>query len=375
MTDNVINYVLDYDFSIYNFEDGYYHFAKDLQEYPNAGMFVVWSRRGPGKTYSFLRFCTDFEQFFIYIKRTNDDVDLLCTGADNPDMKIDCDPFVPLNRDYGWNVKPKLIRKGIGGFYHCNDEGKPVGAPIGLIVSMSSVKSVKGMDMSKASYICFDEFIPQSTEIVRKREGLAFADFIMTVQRDKAKRGQKLRVVLFANAEEISTPVTNAFELVDDMAELAFRNESHYYIKDRRIVLHHITQKEIPLTAQELDSDMFVMMKGTAWAQKSFFGDFANNDFSNVKKLSIKNMQCLHKVHYKNKDYYIYFRPSDNMHYMCYSKGPYKYEWNLNKENHQKLFWIEHGQELRVNCIEDLMKFEKYTMYDLIMNYKKFFTV
>ena len=86
-------------------------------------------------------------------------------------------------------------------------------------------------------------------------------------------------------------------------------------------------------------------------------------------------MTCEHRVHYKNKDYYIYRRPSDGMYYMTYSKGPYKSEWDLNKENHQKLFWIEHGQELRVECIEDHMKFEKYTMYDLIMNYKKFFAV
>ena len=158
------------------------------------------------------------------------------------------------------------------------------------------------------------------------------------------------------------------------MAELAFRKESHFYNRDRRILLHHITQQEIPLTKEELNSDMFVMMKGTAWAQKAFFGDFANNDFSNVKKLSVKNMSCIHKVIYKNKEIYIY-RRSDGLHYATYSKGPYQYEWDLTKENHQKLFWIEACQELRVCCIEDQMKFEKYSMYDLIMNYKEFFKV
>lgn len=359
------------------YDDGYYHFKKDLEEYPKAGCYVVWSRRGPGKTYSFLRYCIDNDKFFIYMKRTNDDVELLCTGADNPDMRIDADPFVPLNRDFGWNIKPKLIpkQKGLGAFYETNEEGSPVGAPKGLIVSMSKIKSIKGMSMDRAEFICFDEFIPQSTEIVRLKEGTAFADFVMTVIRDKVKRGQRLQLVLFANAEEISTPLTNAFELVDDMAELTFRGESHYYNRDRRILLHHITQKEIPLTADELDSDMFVMMKGTAWAQKAFFGDFANNDFSNVKQMSIKNMKCLHRIRYKNKYMYIYMRPTDNMHYMTYSKGPFVYEWDLNKENDQKLFWIEHGQELRVECIEGNMKFEKYSMYDIIVNYKKFFKV
>lgn len=358
-----------------DYNDGYYHIRKDIEDYPDASLYVVWSRRGPGKTYGFFRMVTDDESFFIYMKRTNDDVELLCTGADNPDMKVDADPYVPLNRDYGWHIKPKLIQKGLGAFYDTNEEGECIGAPLGMIVSFAKIKSIKGMDFSKASFICMDEFIPQRTEIVRHNEGEALLDFIMTVLRDKVRRGQDLKVIMFANAEEISTPITNALEIVDDMAQLSWSGKTHYYNRDRRILLHHITQQEIPLTGDELHSGIFMMMKGTAWAQKAFFGDFANNDFSNVKQMSIKNMQCIHKVRYKTHDMYIYRRPSDNMHYMTSSKGPFVYEWDLNKENDQKLFWIEHGQELRVECIEGNMKFEKYSMYDIIVNYKKFFKV
>ena len=358
-----------------DYNDGYYHFSKDVTEYPEADTFVVWSRRGPGKTYSFLRYMVETEQFFIYMKRTNDDVELLCTGSSNPDLKVDTDPFVPLNRDFGWNIKPHLIDKGIAGFYDCNEEGKPVGAPIGLIVSLNRVAKIKGSDISKASWICFDEFVPQATEVVRKKEGETFLNFYMTVFRDKIKRGQNLRLALFANSEEISTPVTNELEIVDDMAELSFRKQTHYLNRERSMLLHYITQKEIPLTPEELNSGIYRLMRGTAWAQKAFFGEFANNDFSNVKKMSIKNMQCLHHILYKGKDMYIYRRPSDGMYYMCSSQGPFSFDWDLSKENHQKLFFIEHGQELRVECIEDKMKFEKYTMYDLIMNYRKFFNV
>lgn len=360
---------------IERFDDGYYHFAKDLKEYPDAGAYVVWSRRGPGKTYSFLRYCINNDKFFIYMKRTNEDVDLICTGMNDPELKVDMDPFVPLNRDFGWRIKPKLIKKGIGAFYDCNEEGEPIGAPVGLILSLNKIKSIKGADFSKASFLCLDEFIPQSFEVVRRKEGEGLLDVYMTVMRDKVKRGQRLQLVLFANAEEISTPITNALEIVDDMAELAFTEESHAYNKKRRILLHHITQKEIPLTKEELQSDIYALMGGTAWAQKALFGDFANNDFSNIKQMSLKTMQCLFKVHYKNKNYYIYIRPSDGMYYMTFSKGPFQEEFDLDKENHQKLFWAEHGQELRVECIEDHMKFEKYSMYDLIVNYKKFFKI
>lgn len=360
-----------------NFNDGYYHFRKDLEEYPNAGIYVTWSRRGPGKTYSFLRYCMDEENFFIYMKRTNEDVDLICTGSENPDLEVELDPFVPLNRDFGWNIKPKLIKKGIGAFYECNEEGNPIGKPVGMILSLSKIKSIKGADFSKASYICLDEFIPQAYEIVRKKEGEGLLDVYMTVARDKVKRGGSLKLILFANSEEISTPITNSFEIVDDMAELTYSKEKIHiqYNKDRRILFHHITQAEIPLTKEELESDIFVAMKGTAWAQKALFGDFSNNDFSNIKKMSLKNMICLHRILHKNKYRYIYLRPTDGMYYMTSQQGPFQNDWDLNTENHQKLFWIEHAQELRVECIQGHMKFEKYSMYDLIINYKKFFNV
>ena len=193
-----------------DYNDSYYHFKKDVEEYPEASTFVVWSRRGPGKTYSFLRYMIDNEFFFIYIKRTNDDIQLLCTGTKDPDDEMETDPFVPLCRDFGWNIQPKLIDTGMAGFYECDDEDKPFGKPLGLAVSLNRVSKIKGMDMSKASWICFDEFVPQATEVVKRKEGDSYLNFIMTVFRDKAKRGQTLKLALFANSEEISVPVTNA---------------------------------------------------------------------------------------------------------------------------------------------------------------------
>ena len=56
---------------IEDYNDGYYHFRKDVEDYPNIDTFIVWSRRGPGKTYSFLRYMVETDQFFIYMKRNS----------------------------------------------------------------------------------------------------------------------------------------------------------------------------------------------------------------------------------------------------------------------------------------------------------------
>ena len=60
----------DYTNACENTADGYYHFGKDVYNFPDAWCYVVWSRRGPGKTYSALwhHVYNDFP--IIYAKRT-----------------------------------------------------------------------------------------------------------------------------------------------------------------------------------------------------------------------------------------------------------------------------------------------------------------
>ena len=53
----------------------YYHFEDDLRNYPDAWCYVVWSKRGPGKTYSSLWWAYQQHIKFIYMKRTDRDVD------------------------------------------------------------------------------------------------------------------------------------------------------------------------------------------------------------------------------------------------------------------------------------------------------------
>ena len=78
---------------------------------------------------------------------------------------------------------------------------------------------------------------------------------------------------------------------------------------------------------------------------------------------------------YKTHDYYIHMKKDTGFYYMCSSRGSCLFDYNLNKENDQKKFWIEHQADLRNACIDGNMKFQKYTMYDLIVNFKKFFNI
>lgn len=60
---------------------------------------------------------------------------------------------------------------------------------------------------------------------------------------------------------------------------------------------------------------------------------------------------------------------------MCYTPARCQYDYNLDRENEQKKFWCDFVVDLREACVNEQFKFEKYSMYDLLMNYRKFFDV
>lgn len=359
-----------------DYNDGYYHVSKDVKDYPDATVFVIWSRRGPGKTYSSLRYPyhpDDRDPFkTIYLKRTAEDVRTICTY--DGDSDLDPSPWKKLNMDFGLDVKPKLITKkqGIGAFYNCNEDGIPSGKVINYLLALNTIKIVKGVDFSDAEWIIFDEFIPQPGEVVKRAEGVMLLNFFETVNRDRRKRGKDgLKLILMANAEEISTPVTNELDIVDTMADMQAHKQHKLYIPERRILLHHISNEECPRA--DKDIDMEAVMKGTAFAKRAYEGEFTN-DFSMIKPVSIKGMRCLFKLHFNMiKDAYIYMNPKTGIYYMTHIKGNYIQEYNLDRENQQKKFHFEHGIHLKEMCIDDRFFFEKYTYYDLIINFSKIY--
>ena len=58
---------------------------------------------------------------------------------------------------------------------------------------------------------------------------------------------------------------------------------------------------------------------------------------------------------------------------MTTAKNKMPYEYNLDKEMDQRRFYYDHCIDLLNSSILGRMYFDTYTMYDLIINYKKRF--
>lgn len=355
----------------------YYDIKDDIKAYPDAWAYIIWSKRGPGKTYSTLRYMIENDIRFVFMKRTIDDVNLMCKRLEGADPgENDLSPFSPLNRDFNWDIYPFIINsKGLAAFYHAElgDDGelRPKGKLLGWCIACASVSRFKGFSMDAADYLIFDEFIPKNYERVAKGEGDSVLDLYMTIKRDRDKRGREpLKLVLLANATDISNPMFKVLELTDTVAQMDILDTEYTYLESG-IMLHFIQgdfdTEEVP----EVKTGIEKHMEGTQWGDMAFSGHFSYNDFSCIGRTSLKGYRPVCSISYKRDNYYIYVK--DNQYYMTHSKHNSDKIYNLNRENDQKLFYIDYDLDLREACINDCMIFETYTMYDLIVNYKKFF--
>lgn len=359
----------------------YYNVFDDLAAYPDAWAYLIVGGRNTGKTYGALKGSYDRKKSFIFIKRTNKDIDLLCAGSGTIGAKknqygLDLSPFKSINRDTGSNVKAFKIHEGLGGFWECvageNGSEVPAGAPIGTLISLNAVSKFKGFDMAENDYLIFDEFIPAPWEKVNRKEGDQLMDLYKTVSRDREHRGRDpLKLICLANAVDISNPVSNILEVTDIIADMQIYNIEYTYIEERGIFIR-ILRPDEAFEEEEAKSPIYKAMGGTAWGEMALKNTFAYNDFSNVKKPQLKNYRPRCSYIYKRKAYYVYEK--DGIYYITTSKfNADKPAYNLDQENDQKRFYYDFAFDLRQECINGKMLFESYTMYELIVNYHKIF--
>lgn len=352
----------------------FYHFEDDLKACPEALIYCVVGGRNTGKTYSTLKLLYENHITFAFIKRTDKDVDILCASGNLKKTKnIDADlsPFKPLNNDYGWNVKPVKVVDGIGAFYNFDEDGNPYGLPVGWIVSLHSVKKVKGFGIDECDIIVFDEFIPLPYERVDRKECEQLMDFYKTVQRSKFIKGRRQLMIMLANAADITAPILIGMELSNHLAQMQINDESTRFLEDRLIYIHRLNDNP-EFIEIEKQNPIYKVMNGTAWAEMSLENKFSYNDLSCIKKVNLKNHIPVLTIIYKSHRWTVYNR--DGKYHMC-STNAKCIEYNLNREIDQKRFYNEWVWELKDTCVNGSMTFTEITMYDLIMNYKKYFEV
>lgn len=354
----------------------YFDIKDDLTKYPDCWLYAVWSGRNTGKTYSTLKFLYEEKHKFIFLKRTIEDVKLILSGSGKVGTKLsqygaDMSPFKAINRDTGSNVRAFGIYKGyLGGFWECNEKNEPLFDPIGYILALNGISKVKGFDLSECDYIVFDEFIPSPWERADRNEGKQLLDLYMTVSRDREHRGKPpLKIIMLANPTEINCPVFQELEVADDAAVMDKAGEEYKVV--RGMLLHNIRMgQEFQETEEHMPA--LAAMAGTAWHDMTVGSGFSYNDLNMIGKANMKGFRCILEIIYRRFRWYAYQK--DGKYYICKARGnPRDGSFDLNRDQEARRFWLEYGIDLRCEYIDGNVWFETYTMFDVIVNYKKFF--
>ena len=360
-------------------EDYFYHLEDDLKAFPYCWCYAAVGGRSTGKTYGALDYARVNRIPFAFMKRTKDDVKLLCAGTgriggNQAQFGADFSPFVPINRDKGCNVKAFSIQSGIGAFWECDDDNEPLNAPIGQIFSLNSVSKIKGFNMEDRLVI-MDEYIADKGDRVNRKEGEQLLKCYDTIARDTEERtGEPVRLVLLANASQANCPINETLEVVDHLAYMDMHGYQYCYLPDRLILLHRLyDERQHEARAQRA---IYKGMAGTKWLDESLGNHFANDDFSMVQKINLKGYRPVCSLQYKRKMFYIYQHGRGD-YYMTSSKfndktAPF---YDLDREAPRQAFYFEQQLRLKEAIINDSMLFASYHMYDIIMNFKKIFLV
>ena len=348
----------------------YFNVADDVKNHPNSWCFIVVGGRGTGKTYGALYDCMHTKRKFVFVKRTIEDVNMMCGRGRMTEYEVNLSPFAPINRDYGTDVRAIPITKGLCGFWtHVNDKPKEM---IGYVVALNAVSKIKGFNMSVCDWIIFDEFIPQPWDRVNRKEGEQVLDLYKTVARDREQRGQEpLKLVCLANAVGIINPVFQIFEITDDVTRMQFEGVEYL---ERNGVLVHLLKTSNAFMDTEKKSVVYGTLHDTDWGRMAYDNEFAYNDFTHVHKASIKGCVPVFKLLYRKK--YIYGYKSDIGWVLTRSKST-KIEdfFDLSRETEQRRFNLAYRIDVRDATIDGCVAFETYTMYDLIMNYTDIFKI
>ena len=192
-----------------------------------------------------------------------------------------------------------------------------------------------------------------------------------TIARDRVERGRsELKLFCLANAVNVFNYTFDILEITDTVAEMSIKGQHTLYMEDRGIFIRLLATSE-EMMQKEKETGIYKAMGQTAWGRMAFGNEFAYNDFSNIKRVSLKNYKPLVKLSYRQKNFYIYVGPQG--YYMTTAKNKMPYEYNLDKEMDQRRFYYDHCIDLLNSSILGRMYFDTYTMYDLIINYKKRF--
>lgn len=251
---------------------------------PVAHIFIIGGR-GIGKTYGILEYEIKHSVQFIFVRRTQTQVDEIAVPTKNP--------FKTLNTDNGWEIIPKSASKNT--YQFINQTNPEDIKPVGDIVALSTFANIRGFDGSDKDHLLVDEFIPELHQNTLRGEADAVFNMIETINRNREFVGRDpLKCIFMSNSTSADNPIFIELGLVSLVMKLSQKKEFIYVNKDRQIAI--IMPMDSPISEKKKDTALYKMTKGTSFYNSAILNDFVNNNPRNIASRSLKEYRPLVKA-------------------------------------------------------------------------------
>lgn len=312
--------------------------AAQIVENPCPFVLAIGGR-GIGKTYGVLLELYRDGIPFIYMRRTQSQLDAVTIPALNP--------FNQINTDHGYNVVAEKMGKYTVGFYNgdTDAEGKTraTGEPFAIGIALSTFASIRGMSAERFEVLLFDEIIPERHEKAFKEEELAFANALESLNRNRELTGREpLKVIMLSNSNTLNSKIISALGCMDELERMTKRGIDYKVFRDDLAIYRYM---DSPVSAKKKNTALYRMIQNKDFQGMALDNDFSAADFEYVqqKPLAEYNMivsvgDCTICKHKHNGEYYV----------ISGKKAPIKYTLlPLERKAFQKQYFYIWGAVLR----------------------------
>lgn len=253
--------------------------AEALIDCPEPFVIAIGGR-GIGKSYGILRELYIREIPFIYMRRTQTQLDAVTIQPLNP--------FNQIAEDMNLHILSQKISKHTVGFYNAIEEGeelKPEAEPFAIGIALSTFSNIRSLSAEKYQVLFFDEIIPERHERPIKEEGLAFANVLESIGRNREMQNRKpLKVILATNSNTINSRILDTLGCIDIVDSMTRQGQEYKNINGMIAIYRYINS---PISQKKKDSALYQVIKNDDFSGMAINNDFSKSDYENVQSKPI----------------------------------------------------------------------------------------
>lgn len=326
----------------------------------NRTFNFILGGRGTGKTVGHILYELEEKRKFIYLRRTQDEIDLQIDNQVSEGMDL----FKKVNKvrtkyydENALPIYPERFNKHTG---LITDEEEKV---YGSLAAISTIAKARGLDGDDLDDLIYDEFIPENHVRKMKAEGEAFLNAYETLNRNREFEGRPpLKAYILSNAFNMKHDLFREMGLIHILQKMTQNNIMLMDLPERDILILKFYDEEF--IEKKKNTALYKATKGTKFYQMSLYNEFAYDDLTGVESKDLRNYFPV----FAYGPYGFFKHRGGNKYYCTKTKMRFKDHYEQTDKD-LIAFKAIYARQIYVLYMQGLLDFENYEIKDFVLNF------